>query len=141
MTPPEKLTPLAHNVSPQAFEDGLAMRKKTLGEPYVERALANAGAFQTDLQHLVTSFAWGTVWTRPGLAPRDRSMITVAMLIALGKQKELEGHLRGALNNGVTPDELREMLLHSAVYCGFPAAIDAFRTAAAVVEQHQQTTG
>lgn len=141
MTPPEKLPPLAHNVSPQAFEDGLAMRKKTLGEPYVERALANAGAFQTDLQHLVTSFAWGTVWTRPGLAPRDRSMITVAMLIALGKQKELEGHLRGALNNGVTPDELREMLLHSAVYCGFPAAIDAFRTAAAVIEQHQPAAG
>lgn len=132
---------LAHNVSRQAFEDGLAMRSKTLGAPHVERALANAGEFQTDLQHLVTSFAWGTVWTRPGLEPRDRSMITVAMLIALGKQKELEGHLRGALNNGVTPEELREMLLHSAVYCGFPAAIDAFRTAAAVIEQHRLGAG
>lgn len=136
MSTPDTPADLAHNVSPQAYEDGLAMRRRTMGDAYVDRAFANAGDFQAELQHLVTSLAWGTIWTRPGLVPRDRSMITVAMLIAMGKHKELEGHLRGALNNGVTPDEIKEMLLHSVAYCGFPAALDAFRTAAAVVEAH-----
>lgn len=142
MSTPETPTDLAHNVSPQAYEDGLAMRRRTMGDAYVDRAFANAGPFQAELQHLVTSLAWGTLWTRPGLAPRDRSMITVAMLIAQGKQKELEGHLRGALNNGVTPDEIKEMLLHSVAYCGFPSALDAFRTAAAVLDaQPSKTAG
>lgn len=130
-------SPLAANVSEDAFEQGLDMRRMVMGDAYVERAFANAGEFQAELQQLVTAFAWGTVWTRPGLMPKTRSMVTVAMLIALGKHKELEGHLRGALNNGVTVDELKELLLHSAVYCGFPAAIEGFRLAVAVIEQHQ----
>lgn len=130
--PFEPSTPIA-----AAFEPGLQMRRKVLGPAHVERSLSNAGSFQAELQELVTAFAWGTVWTREGLPPKTRSMITVAMLVALGKQKELEGHLRGALNNGVTVDELKEILLHTAVYCGFPAAIEGFRTAAAVIEQHQ----
>ncbi|AKJ28294.1 carboxymuconolactone decarboxylase family protein [Caldimonas brevitalea] len=119
-----------------AFDGGLAVRRKVLGDTHVDRALGNAGAFQADLQELVTAFAWGTVWTREGLPLKTRSMLTVAMLVALGKQKELEGHVRGALNNGVSVDELKEVLLHSAVYCGFPAAIEGFRTAAGVIEQY-----
>ena len=130
--PFEPSTPIA-----DAFEAGLAVRRQVLGDAHVDRALGHAGEFQAELQELVTAFAWGTVWTRPGLPPKTRSMITVAMLVALGKHKELEGHLRGALNNGVSVDELKEILLHSAVYCGFPAAIEGFRTAAAVIEQYQ----
>lgn len=125
-------TPIA-----DAFEPGLEVRRQVLGSAHVDRALNNAGDFQAELQELVTAFAWGTVWTREGLPLKTRSMLTVSMLVALGKQKELEGHLRGALNNGVTVDELKEILLHSAVYCGFPAAIEGFRTAASVIEQYQ----
>ncbi|MEW6097774.1 MAG: 4-carboxymuconolactone decarboxylase [Pseudomonadota bacterium] len=120
-----------------AFPAGLATRRQVMGDAFVERAFSQADEFTDDLQELVTSFAWGTVWTRPGLAHKERSMITVAMLVALGRQKELEGHVRGALNNGVTVDELKEILLHSAVYCGFPAALEGFRTAQAVIRQWQ----
>lgn len=127
---------LPQPLSPDAYEKGLEIRRRTLGDAHVDRALANAGPLQQELQELVTAFAWGTVWTRPGLSPRDRSLATVSMLIALGKTQELQGHVRGALNNGVTPEELKEVLLHSTVYCGFPAAIDAFRAAVAVIEQH-----
>ncbi|MCW7538270.1 carboxymuconolactone decarboxylase family protein [Aquabacterium sp. A7-Y] len=131
--PFEPATPIA-----AAFEPGLQVRRKVLGEHHVRRALDNAGDFQAELQELVTAFAWGTVWTREGLPLKTRSMLTVAMLVALGRQKELEGHLRGALNNGVSVEELKEILLHSAVYCGFPAAIEGFRTAATVIEQYRQ---
>lgn len=130
---------LTLNLSREAFRDGLAMRQRVMGSDFVERAFANADDFQAELQQLVTSLAWGTVWPRPGLDPKTRSMITVAMLVALGKRHELEGHLRGALNNGVTIDELKEMLLHSAIYCGFPAAIEGFRAAKAVIDQVQAT--
>ncbi|WKB52571.1 4-carboxymuconolactone decarboxylase [Eleftheria terrae] len=130
--PFEPATPIA-----AAFEQGLAVRRQVLGDTHVQRALAQAGDFQAELQELVTAFAWGTVWTREGLPLKTRSMLTVAMLVALGKQKELEGHLRGALNNGVSVAELKEILLHSAVYCGFPAAIEGFRTAAAVIAQYE----
>ncbi|MCM5678222.1 carboxymuconolactone decarboxylase family protein [Schlegelella sp. S2-27] len=130
--PFEPCTPIA-----DVFGPGLEVRRKVLGDAHVERSLNNAGDFQAELQELVTAFAWGTVWTREGLPLKTRSMLTVAMLVALGKHKELEGHLRGALNNGVTVNELKEILLHSAVYCGFPAAIEGFRTAAAVIEQYR----
>ena len=86
------------------------------------------------MQEHITAKAWGDVWQRPGLELKTRSMITVAMLIAMGKQHELKGHVRGALNNGVTPAELQEVLLHAAVYCGVPLAVEAFRTAAEVVD-------
>lgn len=111
------------------FEAGLAVRKAVLGEAYVERALADADEFSQPLQELVTENAWGTVWVRDGLGRRERSMITVAMLIALNRPHELKLHLRGALNNGLSKAEIRELLLHAAVYCGMPAAVDAFRTA------------
>lgn len=126
---------LTLNLSREAFRDGLAMRQRVMGPDFVERAFANADDFHAELQQLVTSLAWGTVWPRPGLDPKTRSMITVAMLVALGKRQELEGHVRGALNNGVTVEELKELMLHSALYCGFPAAIEGFRAAKTVIDQ------
>ena len=113
----------------EKFDAGLAVRKAVLGSDYVERALAEADDFTGALQELVTENAWGTVWTRDGLSRRERSMLTVVMLIALNRPHELKIHLRGALTNGVTKDELREMFLHASVYCGMPATVDAFRTA------------
>ncbi|WP_194722943.1 carboxymuconolactone decarboxylase family protein [Noviherbaspirillum malthae] len=115
------------------YEDGLQKRKQTMGEDYVERAFANADEFTMPLQDFITRNAWGTVWCRDGLDMKTRSLVTVSMLTALGRAHELKGHLRGALNNGATPDELREVLLHAAVYCGAPLAVDAFRIAQEVV--------
>lgn len=111
-----------------AFNAGLAVRNETLGNEHVQRSL-NAAQAQGNgaLQQLVTEFAWGTVWTRPGLERKQRSLATVSMLIALNRPHELAVHMRGALSNGVTPDELKELMLHSAVYCGFPASLDASR--------------
>ena len=116
------------------FDKGLATRKKVMGEEFVANALGNATSFTQPIQEHITAKAWGDVWQRPGLDLKTRSLITVAMLTALGKQHELKGHVRGALNNGVTPGELQEVLLHAAVYCGVPAAVEAFRTAAEVVD-------
>ena len=119
---------------PSQFDEGLATRKQVMGEDFVANAFANASDFTRPIQEHITSKAWGDVWQRPGLDLKTRSLITVAMLTALGKQHELKGHLRGAINNGVTPAELQEVLLHAAVYCGVPTAVDAFRTAAEVVD-------
>ena len=116
------------------FEKGLATRKQVMGEDFVANAFANASDFTRPIQEHITAKAWGDVWQRPGLDLKTRSLITVAMLTALGKQHELKGHLRGALNNGATPAELQEVLLHAAVYCGVPTAVEAFRTAAEVVD-------
>lgn len=117
----------------QQFEDGLRMRKQVMGEEFVEKAFANADDYTMPLQEFVTRNAWGTVWCRDGLDLKTRSLITVSMLTALGRAQELKGHLRGALNNGATPDEIREVLLHASVYCGMPLAIDAFRAAQEVM--------
>ncbi|MBA4330021.1 MAG: 4-carboxymuconolactone decarboxylase [Polaromonas sp.] len=117
-----------------AFEKGLATRRQVMGEDFVAKALGNATDFTQPIQEHITARAWGDVWQRPGLDLKTRSLITVAMLTALGKQHELKGHVRGALNNGATPAELQEVLLHAAVYCGVPTAVDAFRTAAEVVD-------
>ncbi len=116
-------------MSKEQFEAGLATRREVLGNDYVDRALASADDFSRPLQELVTEFAWGTVWQRPGLPRRDRSLMTVVMLVALNRPHELRLHLRGALNNGLSREEIREALLHAAVYCGMPAAVDAFRAA------------
>ena len=116
------------------YDKGLAIRKQVMGENYVANALAGTSDFTRPIQEHITAKAWGDVWQRPGLDLKTRSLITVAMLTALGKQHELKGHLRGALNNGATPAELQEVLLHAAVYCGVPTAVEAFRTAAEVVE-------
>jgi 4-carboxymuconolactone decarboxylase len=119
------------------FEDGLKMRKQVMGEDFVDKAFAGATEFTMPLQEFITRNAWGTVWQRDGLDMKTRSLVTVAMLTALGCSHELKGHLRGALNNGATPEELREVLLHAAVYCGAPLAVDAFRVAQEVVEGKQ----
>jgi len=111
------------------FEQGLATRKAVMGDAFVDAAFANATAFTQPIQEHITRAAWGDVWQRPGLDLKTRSLITVAMLTALGKQNELKGHVRGALNNGVTVQELQEVLLHATIYCGVPASVEAFRTA------------
>ena len=111
------------------FERGLKLRKQVLGAAYVERQLANADAFSMPMQELATRSAWGMVWARPGLPRKVRSMLNIAMLVALGKAEELELHLDGAIRNGVTKKEIGEILLHSAIYCGYPAALGGFRTA------------
>lgn len=119
----------------QQFEDGLRMRKQVMGDAFVEKAFANADDFSAPLQEFVTRNAWGTVWNRPGLDLKTRSMITLSMLTALGRSHEIKGHVRGALNNGVTIEEIREVLLHATVYCGVPLAIDAFRAAQEVLAE------
>jgi 4-carboxymuconolactone decarboxylase len=119
------------------FERGLAMRKQVMGEAFVANAFANMTSFTEPIQQHITRKAWGDVWQRGTLDLKTRSLITVTMLAALGKQHELKGHVRGALNNGATPAELQEVLLQVAVYCGVPTAVEAFRTAASVVDGEQ----
>ena len=116
------------------FDKGLATRKQVMGEDFVARAFGGATDFTAPIQQYITRNAWGDVWQRPGLDLKTRSLITVAMLTAMGKQHELKGHVRGALNNGATPEELQEVLLHASIYCGLPTAVEAFRTAAEVVD-------
>ena len=113
---------------------GLATRRQVLGDAYVDAALGRVTPFTAPLQELVTKHAWGNTWQREGLDLRTRSIVTVSMLVALGKTHELKSHVRGAHNNGVTPEELQEIFLHASVYCGFPAAVDAFRTASELIE-------
>ncbi|WP_411878818.1 carboxymuconolactone decarboxylase family protein [Polaromonas sp. YR568] len=108
-----------------------------MGEDFVANAFGKASDFSMPIQQYITRNAWGDVWQRPGLDLKTRSMITVAMLAAMGKQHELKGHVRGALNNGVTPEQLQEVLLHASIYCGLPAAVEAFRSAAEVVDAPQ----
>ncbi len=103
------------------------MRSKVLGQDYVERSFDSADDLNLPFQELATEFAWGSVWTRPGLSLRDRSLMTLSMCIALNRPAELKIHLRGAVRNGVTREEIRELLLHSFLYCGGPAALDAYR--------------
>ena len=116
------------------YEKGLVTRKQVMGEDFVANALDNATPFTQPMQEYITRNAWGDVWQRPGLDLKTRSLITVAMLTALGKQHELKGHVRGALNNGVTPEEISEVLLHASIYCGVPSAVEAYRNAAEVVD-------
>ena len=116
------------------YEQGLIKRNEVMGPDYVNRALEGATAFTQPIQEFITRNAWGDVWQRPGLDQKTRSLITVAFLTALGKQHELRCHVRGALNNGATAAEIQEVLLHASIYCGLPAAVDAFRTTAEVIE-------
>ena len=120
------------------FEKGLATRKQVMGEDFVANAFANATEFTMPMQEYITRNAWGDVWQRPGLDMKTRSLVTVALLAALGKQHELKGHVRGALNNGATAAEIQEVLLHASIYCGVPTAVEAFRTAAEVIDGPQK---
>jgi 4-carboxymuconolactone decarboxylase len=123
--------------SDSRYELGLATRREVLGDEYVDRALAGVTPFTQPMQELVTEFCWGAVWTRPGLERKTRSLLNVAMLAALNRPHELAGHVRGALRNGCSEEEIRETLLQAAVYCGMPAGIDSFRVAAAVLEEER----
>ena len=111
------------------YQAGLRIRRAVLGKEHVDRAIAEADEFSRPLQELVTEFGWGAVWTRPGLPRKVRSLINLALLTALNRPHELRLHLQGALRNGCTKKEIFEVFLHTAVYCGFPAAIDSFRVA------------
>jgi 4-carboxymuconolactone decarboxylase len=117
------------------FERGLAVRRSVLGARYVDEALRNADDFTRPLQELVTEYCWGSVWTRPGLPRKTRSLINLAMLTALNRPHEVRLHVRGALRNGCSPGEIMETLLQTAIYCGVPAAIDSFRVAREVLAE------
>jgi 4-carboxymuconolactone decarboxylase len=119
----------------ELFEQGLKTRREVLGAEYVDAAIAGADEFNRPIQELVTQYCWGEVWNRPGLDRHTRSLLNLAMLTALNRPHELKLHLRGALTNGVTKDEIREVLLQSAIYCGLPAAIDSFRLAREVFRE------
>jgi len=111
------------------YEEGLAVRREVLGAEYVDKSLRSADDFTRPMQELVTEYCWGAIWTRPGLDRRTRSFLNLAMLTALNRPHEIRLHVRGALNNGLTKDELMEVFLQSAIYCGVPAALDAMRVA------------
>jgi 4-carboxymuconolactone decarboxylase len=115
-------------------EQGKARRTQVMGEPFVERAMNNLDGFSRPLQDWLNEHAWGSTWCREGIDLKTRSLCTCAMLAALGRSTELKGHIRGAINNGASLVEIREVLLHSAIYAGAPAAVEAFRSAREVIE-------
>lgn len=117
------------------YEAGLAKRKAVLGEKHVERSLAAASDFARPMQELVTEYCWGAIWTREGLDDRTRSLINLAMLTALNRGHELSVHVRGAVANGVTEQEIQEVLMQTAIYCGVPAALESFRIAEATLAE------
>ena len=122
----------------ESNKTGEQVRRQVMGDAFVDRALGNATEFTEPLQAFVNEHAWGSVWSREGLPLKTRSLITLAALTALKCPQELKGHVRGALNNGCTVEEIREALLHCAVYAGVPAAIDAFRAAQEVIDTYQK---
>jgi 4-carboxymuconolactone decarboxylase len=117
------------------FDQGLATRREVLGAEYVDASIRNATDFNIDMQEMVTQNCWGDVWNRPGLERKSRSLLNLAMLTALNRPHELKLHVRGAINNGVTKDEIKEVFLQAGIYCGVPSAIDAFRVAAEVFKE------
>lgn len=128
--------------SPQErYEAGLQTRREVLGASYVDAALANADDFTRPFQEFVTTHAWNDVWNRPGLDRRTRSIVNLATLTALGRSHELALHIRGALNNGVTPEEIREVFIQLGGYAGFPAAVEAFRTAQPIIAEYRAGAG
>jgi 4-carboxymuconolactone decarboxylase len=113
----------------QRYEQGMKVRREVLGDAHVDKSLQNRNAFNEEFQDLITRYAWGEIWTRPGLTPQTRSMITLAMMVALNRGEEFRMHVRAALKNGVTREEIKEVLLQTAIYCGVPAANNAFHAA------------
>ena len=122
-------------MSDETHERGMEVRRQVLGDEHVDQAIRATTELTADFQSFITRYAWGEIWTRPGLDRRTRSCITLTALVALNRPEELEMHLRAALRNGVTPEEIREVLLHCAVYCGVPAANGAFAIARRVLEE------
>jgi 4-carboxymuconolactone decarboxylase len=119
------------------YEEGLRIRKEVLGAEHVERSLAKVSDFSRPIQEFVTEYCWGAVWSRDALERKTRSLINIAMLTALNRGHELGVHVRGALNNGATPAEIQEVLLQTAVYVGVPAALESFRIADPIIQEHQ----
>lgn len=124
----------------QTYEAGLGIRREVIGADYVERSLASATDFTRPIQELVTEYCWGTVWSRAGLGRRERSMINLAMLTTLNRGHEFAVHVRGALRNGVSVDEIREVLMQTAIYVGVPAALESFRIAAEAITAYEAET-
>jgi len=116
-------------VATDLFEKGLEVRRAVLGKDFVDKSISDADDFTRPLQELITEYCWGSVWARPGLPRKTRSLINLAMLTALNRPHEVKLHLRGALNNGCSKEEIMEALLQTVVYCGVPAGVDSFRTA------------
>jgi 3-oxoadipate enol-lactonase / 4-carboxymuconolactone decarboxylase len=127
---------IAGHVRPDAHSAGMAVRRQVLGDEHVDRAVANTTDFTADFQDFITRYAWGTIWTRPGLDRRSRSLITLTAMIARGHQEELAMHLRAARRNGLTNDEIKELILQTAIYCGVPDANTAFRIAGQVLADY-----
>lgn len=119
----------------ELFERGLQVRREVLGPDYVDTSLESANDFTMALQRIATEFCWGYAWTRPGLDRKTRSLINLAMLTALNRTPEVKLHVRGALNNGVSVDEIKEVLLHATTYCGVPAGLDSFKAANEVLKE------
>ena len=117
------------------FDDGMQVRREVLGAAHVERSMANASEFARPMQELVTEFCWGRIWTRPGIDRKTRSLVNLGILTAMNRMHEFSVHVRGAVNNGCTPDEIREVLLQTSVYCGAPAALESFRVAERVLTE------
>jgi 4-carboxymuconolactone decarboxylase len=116
-------------MSQEKYDRGLKLRREVLGDAYVDKSLREADEFTSDMQTLTTEYGWGDIWSRPGLDHRTRSFLNLAMLTALNRPEELKLHVRGALKNGLSRDEIKEVFLQTAVYCGVPAALDSFRVA------------
>jgi 4-carboxymuconolactone decarboxylase len=117
------------------FDRGLKLRRDVLGADYVDASIKSANDFMMAFQHITTTWCWGYAWGRPGLDKKTRSMLNLAMLTALGKTPEIKLHVRGAINNGVSVDDIKEVLLHATVYCGIPAGLDAFKAANEVLKE------
>ena len=126
-------------MSSKLFEKGIAKRRKVLGNEYVDKALASADEFGADLQKLITEYAWGEVWNKESLTDKERSMINLGMIAALNRPHELKLHIKGALNNGLTKDQIRDIFLQVTVYCGAPAGIDSMRLAREVFAEIDKT--
>ncbi|MFN4276259.1 MAG: carboxymuconolactone decarboxylase family protein [Ferrovibrio sp.] len=126
---------MSENDTKALFDHGLKVRREVLGADYVDRSLANANDFMMAFQHVTTEWCWGYVWDRPGLDRKTRSIINLAMLTALNRAPELRLHVKGALNNGLTPDEIKEVLLQATIYCGIPAGLEAFKAANEVLQE------
>ena len=122
----------------QTYERGLEIRKSVLGKEFVEKSIASADDFNRPLQELVTEYCWGAVWGREGLDKKTRSIINLAMISALNRPHELKMHVKGALRNGLTKEEIREVLLQVGIYCGVPAAVDSFRVAREALNEYEQ---
>ena len=119
----------------ELFDRGLALRREVLGPDYVDNSMKSANEFMMAFQRITTEWCWGYAWTRPGLDRKTRSLLNLAMLTALNRSPEIKLHVRGALNNGVTVEEIKEALLHATIYCGIPAGLDAFKAANEVLKE------